>query len=99
MPTSENPHLSDKFRRSRPEVFCKKGVLGNFAKFTGKHLCQSLLFNKVALWHSDAGALWHRRFLVNFVKFLRIPFFIAASANLPKGGNFYLFILLNLLVS
>ena len=28
------------FRSSRPEVFCKKGVLRNFAKFTGKHLCQ-----------------------------------------------------------
>ena len=26
------------------EVFCKKGVLKNFAKFTGKHLCQSLFF-------------------------------------------------------
>ena len=26
----------------------KKGVLGNFTKFTGKHLCQSLFFNKVA---------------------------------------------------
>ena len=25
-----------------------KGVLKNFAKFTGKHLCQSLFFNKVA---------------------------------------------------
>ena len=24
------------------------GVLRNFAKFTGKHLCQSLFFNKVA---------------------------------------------------
>ena len=35
-------------RGSRPEVFCKKGVLRNFAKFTGKHLCQSLFFNKVA---------------------------------------------------
>ena len=34
--------------RSRPEVFCKKGALRNFAKFTGKHLCQSLSFNKVA---------------------------------------------------
>ena len=33
---------------SRPEVFCKKGVLRNFTKFTGKHLCQSLFFNKVA---------------------------------------------------
>ena len=34
-------------RRSHLEVFCKKGVLKNFAKFTGKHLCQSLFFNKV----------------------------------------------------
>ena len=36
------------YRYSRPEVFCKKGVLGNFAKFIGKHLCQNLFFNKVA---------------------------------------------------
>ena len=36
------------FRGSRPEVFCKKGALRNFAKFTGKHLCQSLFFNKFA---------------------------------------------------
>ena len=35
-------------RSSRPEVFCKKGVLKKFAKFSGKHLCQSLFFNKVA---------------------------------------------------
>ena len=31
-------------RSSRPEVFWKKSVL---RKFTGKHLCQSLFFNKV----------------------------------------------------
>ena len=36
------------FRSSCPEVFYKKGVLRNFAKFTGKHLCQSLIFNKLA---------------------------------------------------
>ena len=29
-------------------MFCKKGAHRNFAKFTGKHLCQSLFFNKVA---------------------------------------------------
>ena len=34
------------FRSSRPEVFYK-GVLINFAKFAGKHLRQSLFFNKV----------------------------------------------------
>ena len=32
------------FRISPPDVFCKKVVLRNFAKFTGKHLCQSLFF-------------------------------------------------------
>ena len=31
-------------RSIRPEVFWKKGVFKNFAKFTGKHLCQSLFF-------------------------------------------------------
>ena len=36
------------YRSSYPEVFCKKGVLENVAKFTGKHLCQILFFNKVA---------------------------------------------------
>ena len=44
----------DYIRSSRPEVFCKKGVLRNFPKFTGNHLCQSLrsttLFKK-RLWH------------------------------------------------
>ena len=37
-----------KYRSSRPEVFCKKSVFRNFTKFTGKHLYQSLFFNKVA---------------------------------------------------
>ena len=27
------------YTSSLPEVFCKKGVLRNVAKFTGKHLC------------------------------------------------------------
>ena len=31
------------FRKSCLVVFCKKGVLKNFAKFTGKDLCQSVL--------------------------------------------------------
>ena len=56
------------YRSSRPEVVCKKCVLRNFAKFTGKHLCQSLFFNKVA------GGL-HRCFPVNFAKSLRTPLF------------------------
>ena len=35
------------FRSSHPEVFCEKGVLENFAKFTVKHLRHSLFLNKV----------------------------------------------------
>ena len=30
-----------------PEVSCKKGVLKNFSKFTGKHLCQILVLKKL----------------------------------------------------
>ena len=43
----------------------KKGALRSFAKFTGKHLCQRIFFNKVAIC-----------FPVNFAKFLRTSFFI-----------------------
>ena len=47
------------------------------AKFTGKHLRQSLLFNTVTGLGPTTllkRRLWHRRFLVNFAKFLRTPF-------------------------
>ena len=63
---------------SRPEVFCKKGVLRNIAKFTGKHLYQSLFFNKVTGMRIATllkKRIWHRCFPVNFAKFLRTPIF------------------------
>ena len=59
------------------KVFCEKGVLRNFTKFTGKHLCQSLFFDKVTGLRPVTllkKRLWHRCFPVNFVKFLRTPF-------------------------
>ena len=40
-------NLLSTYRSSRPEVFYKTGVLRNFAKYTGEHLCQSLFFNRV----------------------------------------------------
>ena len=67
------------FRGNRPEVFCKKGLLRNLTKFTRKHLCQSLFFNKVTGLRSATllkSRLWHRSFPVNLVKFLRIPFYL-----------------------
>ena len=54
-------------RCSCPGVFCRKGALRNFAKFTRQYLCQSLFFNKVA-------GLRHMCFPVNFAKFLGSPF-------------------------
>ena len=35
-------------RTSDQRCSVRKGVLRNFAKFTGKHLCQVLFYNKVA---------------------------------------------------
>ena len=39
--------INGRITSSRPEVFCKKDVFRNSAKFTGKNLCQSLFFNKL----------------------------------------------------
>ena len=83
----KNFRISSIVESSRLELFCKKGVLRNFTKFTGKHLCQSLLFNKVAALRSATllkKRLWHWRFSKNFEKYLRTLFYrtalVAASA-------------------
>ena len=36
-------------QKQSPEMFYKKAALKIFAKFTGKHLCRSLSFNKAAV--------------------------------------------------
>ena len=59
-------------------MFCRKDALRSFAKFTEKHLCQSLFFNKVAGLRPAIllkKSLWHGCFPVNFAKFLRTLFF------------------------
>ena len=68
------------------EVFCKKGVLKNFAEFTGIHMYQKLFLNKVAFLRPAAllkKRPWHRCFSVNFMKFLRTFFF----TRLPLDSN------------
>ena len=58
-------------------MFCAS-VLRNFTKFTGKHVRQSLFFNKVANLRPATllkKRLWHRCFLVNFVNFCKNIFF------------------------
>ena len=65
-----------KFRSVYQRCSVKKGVLKNFAKFTGKHLRQRMpatLLKK---------RLWHRRFPVNLANFLRTPFLQNTSGRL-----------------
>ena len=81
-----NPPVLIKSRSSRPEVFCRKGVLRNFAKSTGKHLCHSLFFNKVAGLKKEALA---QVFSCEFCEISKSIFFyrtppVAVSANLHR---------------
>ena len=68
----------DLARSSRPDVFCKKGVLRNVAKCTGKHLCRSLFFNKVEglrhLWRTPlvVASAWQCLFCEAFTKLCKI---------------------------
>ena len=39
---------TQRYRSRHRRCSLRKGVLRNFAKFTGKHLCQSLFLNEVA---------------------------------------------------
>ena len=55
----------------------RKGIPRKFEKLTGKHLCQSLFFNKVACLRPATllkKRLWHMCLPVNFAKFLRTTF-------------------------
>ena len=61
-----------------------RGVPKKFSKFTGKHLCQSLLFNKVAGLGPATlltKRLWCRCFPVSFREFLRTPFLTKPSVG------------------
>ena len=83
-------------RTTCPEVFCKKGVLKIFSKFSWKHLCWSFLFDKVAglspatlskkIGSDTAGAfLWILR---NFYKhfFIENPRWLLLSKTWGKSN-------------
>ena len=53
------------WQKHPPEVFYQKGVLTNFLKFTGKHLCQNLSFK----------GLYFRFFSCEFSEICRTTFF------------------------
>ena len=71
-------------RSSHRRCSIRKGVLRNFAKFAGKHLCQGLFFNKVTglrLATLLNKRIWGRCFPVNFAKFLKTPFLQNTSGD------------------
>ena len=74
-------------RTTCTEAFCKKGVLRNFAKFTGKHLYQSI-FSPATLIKKR---LWYRCFLVNFAKFLSTPFLQNTSGGCFCFSSVFIF--------
>ena len=68
-----------KTRSSHQRCSVRKGILRNFAKFTGKHLCQVLFYNEVADLQPQPATLlkkklWRRYFPMNFAIFPRTPF-------------------------
>ena len=76
---------------SRSKVFCKKGAFKNSAKFTGKCLCQSLVFNKVVGLRFVTlikKRLQHKHFPESFAKFLRTSSFIDHLQWLLLGGAY-----------
>ena len=46
-------------KNSCPEVFYTKGVVKNFEKLTGKHLCPSIIFSKVAVLRPGIKILFY----------------------------------------
>ena len=70
-------NLKFHFFRSSHRRGSIKGVFKNFAKLTGKHLCQSLFCNNVAGLRAAPLLkinLWHRCFPVSSAKVLKTSF-------------------------
>ena len=73
-------HILDRSSHRRCSV--RKDVLRNFAKLTGKHLCQGLFMSGPKAGIFIKNRLWHRCFPVKFAKFLRTTFSQNTSGRL-----------------
>ena len=58
------------FGTSRPEMFCKKDSLKNFAKLTGKNFVVRM---RPGTWNFIKKETLAQVFALNFAKFLRTP--------------------------
>ena len=57
------------------EVFCKKRVLKNFAKFTGKRLCQGLFLTKLHMQACNFIKILAQMFSCEFCEIFKNTFF------------------------
>ena len=69
-------------RSSHQRCSVKKGVLRNFAKFTGKHLCQSLFFNKVAGGACFKLIIYTRPFSFNLITSSFLTFLFVRNGDI-----------------
>ena len=80
-------------RSSRKKCSLRKGVLRKFAKFTGKQLCQSLFFDKIAglglFYRTSPGDCFCSFFINLFIKSLFLRFTGLIRSIFP--ANIYLF--------
>ena len=91
--TSSNYGVQERNQREEAAtngVLIKKEFLRNFVKFTRKHLCRSLFFNKLTAYMLAIllkKRIRHRRFLMNFAKFLITTFLQNTSGRLLLEGS------------
>ena len=82
------------FRSSHQRCTIKKqGGLKNFLKFTGKHQCQSLFFNKAPSWKPATGTLT-QLFSCEFCESFKNTFFTAnlwTTNDLNVSSDLYFF--------
>ena len=79
-------------RSSRPEVFCEKGILRNFAKLTGKQQCQTLFFNGNFIKKETLALLFSCEFCeISKNTFSYRTFPVAASVNMTFQNAKWLF--------
>ena len=69
---------------SRPKVFCKKGGLRNFSKFTGKPLYWSVSLIKLQAWGLQ---LYYKGNPMNFAKFSRTPDYLCNTKFMRTAAS------------
>ena len=70
-------------------MFYKKDALENLAKFTGKHLCHSLFFNKVAGLRSTPGDCFSREFIKPGMALCRVSKGMASLLLVIYSSNLF----------